>query len=103
MIWCVEDDATIRDVGVYALKSTGFDARGFEEGTSFWKALQTEQPKLVILDVMQPILSVFVLDFAWRTNLMGQCRLNNPMIHSKSAQCFPAHPAAVAAHWSRSC
>lgn len=54
MIWCVEDDATIRDVEVYALKSTGFDARGFEEGTSFWKALQTEQPKLVILDVMLP-------------------------------------------------
>ena len=54
MIWCVEDDATIRDVEVYALKSTGFDARGFEEGTSFWKALQTEQPRLVILDVMLP-------------------------------------------------
>ncbi len=54
MIWCVEDDATIRDVEVYALKSTGFDARGFEDGLSFWHALQTEQPRLVILDVMLP-------------------------------------------------
>ena len=54
MIWCVEDDASIRDVEVYALTSTGFDARGFEDGPSFWDALQTEKPELVILDVMLP-------------------------------------------------
>ena len=54
MIWCVEDDASIRDVEVYALTSTGFDARGFEDGASFWDALQTEKPELVILDVMLP-------------------------------------------------
>lgn len=54
MIWCVEDDASIRDIEVYALQSTGFSARGFEDGTSFWEALQTEQPELVILDVMLP-------------------------------------------------
>ena len=47
MIWCVEDDASIRDIEVYALTSTGFDARGFEDGMSFWAALQTEQPELV--------------------------------------------------------
>ena len=54
MIWCVEDDASIRDIEVYALVSTGFEARGFEDGTSFWDALQTEQPDLVVLDVMLP-------------------------------------------------
>ena len=54
MIWCVEDDASIRDIEVYALTSTGFEARGFEDGTSFWNALQTEQPELVVLDVMLP-------------------------------------------------
>ena len=54
MIWCVEDDASIRDIEVYALTSTGFEARGFEDGTSFWDALQTEQPELVVLDVMLP-------------------------------------------------
>ena len=26
MIWCVEDDASIRDIEVYALRSTGFEA-----------------------------------------------------------------------------
>ena len=26
MIWCVEDDASIRDIEVYALRSVGFEA-----------------------------------------------------------------------------
>ena len=55
MIWCVEDDASIRDIEVYALQSTGFEARGFEDGAEFWNALQTETlPELVVLDVMLP-------------------------------------------------
>ena len=54
MIWCVEDDASIRDIEVYALKSAGFDARGFEDGSSFLKALEAEVPTLVVLDVMLP-------------------------------------------------
>ena len=54
MIWCVEDDAGIRDIEVYALTSTGLEARGFEDGGSFWNALQDEKPELVVLDVMLP-------------------------------------------------
>ena len=54
MIWCVEDDASIRDIEVYALRSTGFEAEGYEDGTSFWEALRHEQPELVVLDVMLP-------------------------------------------------
>lgn len=54
MIWCVEDDASIRDIEVYALQSVGFEAQGFEDGISFWNALQKEQPELVVLDVMLP-------------------------------------------------
>ena len=54
MIWCVEDDASIRDIEVYALQSTGFKAKGFEDGQVFWDALQKEAPELVILDVMLP-------------------------------------------------
>ncbi|MBR7177929.1 MAG: response regulator transcription factor [Oscillospiraceae bacterium] len=54
MIWCVEDDSSIRDIEVYALSSTGFEARGFEDGDSFWDALQSEKPELVVLDVMLP-------------------------------------------------
>ncbi len=60
MIWCVEDDSSIRDIEVYALQSTGFEARGFSDGTSFWEALhhlqnpQQEKPELIVLDVMLP-------------------------------------------------
>ena len=54
MIWCVEDDASIRDIEVYALKSAGSQARGFEDGLSFWSALQDDVPELVVLDVMLP-------------------------------------------------
>ena len=54
MIWCVEDDSSIRDIEVYALTSVGFEAKGFEDGDSFWHALQSEKPDLVVLDVMLP-------------------------------------------------
>ena len=54
MIWCVEDDASIRDIEVYALTSTGFEAKGFDNGDLFWDALQEEIPELVVLDVMLP-------------------------------------------------
>ena len=54
MIWCVEDDASIRDIEVYALQSTGLEAKGFEDGNSFLSALKTELPDLVVLDVMLP-------------------------------------------------
>lgn len=52
MIWCVEDDKNIREIEIYTLKSTGFDARGFDDGASFFKALQHEKPQLIILDIM---------------------------------------------------
>ena len=46
MIWCVEDDASIRDIEVYALQSTGLEAKGFEDGDGFLSALKTELPTL---------------------------------------------------------
>ena len=54
MIWCVEDDPSIREIEVYALNSTGLEARGFADGGEFWEALETERPELVLLDVMLP-------------------------------------------------
>lgn len=54
MIWCVDDDSTIRDIEVYTLEQTGFKARGFADGISMLEALKTEIPKLIILDIMMP-------------------------------------------------
>ncbi len=54
MIFCVEDDDSIRDIEIYTLRATGFTARGFSDGLSFWRALGEELPELVVLDVMLP-------------------------------------------------
>lgn len=54
MIYCVEDDGNIRELVVYTLKSTGFEAEGFEEGKEFLAAVSRELPELVLLDIMLP-------------------------------------------------
>lgn len=54
MIFCVEDDSNIRELVVYTLETTGFKAQGFEDGTSFMKALAFETPELILLDIMLP-------------------------------------------------
>lgn len=54
MIYCVEDDAGIRDIEVYTLQSTGYVAAGFPDGDSFFAALKKELPELILLDVMLP-------------------------------------------------
>ncbi len=53
-IWCVEDDASIRDIEVYTLQSTDFQAKGFPDADSFRDALSAEKPDLIILDIMLP-------------------------------------------------
>ena len=54
MIFCVEDDSNIRELVVYTLETTGFQARGFEEGKSFLEALALESPDLILMDIMLP-------------------------------------------------
>ena len=54
MIWCVDDDKTIRDIEVYTLTQTGFQAKGFSDGLSVLKALRSEKPELIVLDIMLP-------------------------------------------------
>lgn len=54
MIYCVEDDRSIRDLMIYTLNAAGFDAKGFNDGASLFEALQTEQPQLILLDIMLP-------------------------------------------------
>ena len=54
MIWCVEDDSSIRDIELYALNSAGFETRSFEDGLSCWNAMKGEKPELILLDVMLP-------------------------------------------------
>lgn len=52
MIYLVEDDESIRELVIYTLKSQGFEAKGFERPSLFWKELEKEHPSLLLLDVM---------------------------------------------------
>ena len=54
MIYCVEDESAIRDLMVYTLQVSGFDAQGFENDAVFWAAMKEQRPELIILDVMLP-------------------------------------------------
>lgn len=54
MIYCVEDDSAVRELVIYTLHATGFEAKGFPDGTAFWEAVKKEEPELVLLDIMLP-------------------------------------------------
>ncbi|MBQ3956189.1 MAG: winged helix-turn-helix domain-containing protein [Clostridia bacterium] len=54
MIYCVEDENAIRDLMVYTLKASGFDAVGFDSGKGLWLALKEQLPELILLDIMLP-------------------------------------------------
>lgn len=54
MIYLVEDDDSIRELVVYTLQSTGFEARGFADAAGFWEAVKKQQPEMALLDIMLP-------------------------------------------------
>ena len=54
MIYCVEDDNSIRELMLYALRASGFSAAGFETAGAFWQGIRGEKPELVLLDIMLP-------------------------------------------------
>lgn len=54
MIYLLEDDDNIRNFVVYALCHTEMKAKGFETPETFWRAMETEIPELVLLDIMLP-------------------------------------------------
>lgn len=54
MIYCIEDDNGIRDLIVYTLTASGYEAKGFADSAEFWSAVKQEVPTLILLDVMLP-------------------------------------------------
>ena len=54
MIFCVEDDSSVRELMIYTLNASGFDAKGFMTGKEMYQAINAELPELVILDIMLP-------------------------------------------------
>ena len=54
MIYCVEDDRGIRELVVYTLINSGFEAEGFESGKELFAAVKKTAPRLILLDIMLP-------------------------------------------------
>lgn len=68
IIWCVDDDNTIREIEVYTLTQLGMVSRGFADGRSVLDALQTELPDLIVLDIMMPEIDGIAVLKAMRSN-----------------------------------
>ena len=54
MIYIVEDDRSISEIESYSLKNSGYEVAVFENAASFYTALETQIPQLVLLDIMLP-------------------------------------------------
>ena len=54
MIYCVEDDSSIRELTVYALNASNLPAIGLDCAEALWQQLAREQPDLILLDIMLP-------------------------------------------------
>ena len=54
MVYYVEDDTEIRNLIIYTLKTSGFEAKGFENGAELFSELKIKKPDLILLDVMLP-------------------------------------------------
>ena len=54
MILCVEDDAVIRNMMVYALTAAQYTAIGCEDGRAMDALLDEKLPELILLDIMLP-------------------------------------------------
>ena len=54
IIYFIEDDRSINEAVFYSLKNSGFEVKGFERPSEFWKAMKEETPDLILLDIMLP-------------------------------------------------
>lgn len=54
LIYCVEDDAGIRELITLALSTADFEIFGFEDADGFYAQLKKKIPDLVLLDLMLP-------------------------------------------------
>lgn len=54
LVYIVEDDTSIRELEMYALKNANFSVMGFEDGASFLKELDKRIPDIILLDIMLP-------------------------------------------------
>ena len=54
LIYCVEDDESIRELVIYALRGQGYRVEGFGDANALYDALQKNSPDMLLLDIMLP-------------------------------------------------
>ena len=54
LIYVVEDDRNIQEIETFALTSSGYSVKGFDNAKQFYEALEKELPNLILLDIMLP-------------------------------------------------
>ena len=66
-VYIVEDDASIRELEIYALKNSEFEVTGFESGKSLMAQLEIKVPDIILLDIMLPEINGYeLLDYVRR-------------------------------------
>ena len=53
-IYVVEDDADIREIEIFALRNSGYQAEGFAYAADFLNCIKDQKPSLILLDIMLP-------------------------------------------------
>lgn len=53
-IFIVEDDTNIREIEAFSLKNSGYEVEEFPNAAEFYRRLEEEIPKLIVLDLMLP-------------------------------------------------
>lgn len=68
MVFVLEDDESILELILYALKSQNIKALGFKHPDEFSKALSNNKPQIVVLDLMLPSKSGFEITKELKNN-----------------------------------
>ncbi|MDE5965132.1 MAG: response regulator transcription factor [Eubacterium sp.] len=54
LVYIVEDDTSIRELEMYALKNAAFEVSGFTDGRALMTAMEDRVPDIILLDIMLP-------------------------------------------------
>ncbi len=68
MIYILEDDSSILELIIYALKTQNIKSKGFINYDDFLQAIKDKKPEIIILDVMLPGISGFEILDTIKTN-----------------------------------
>ncbi len=70
LVYIVEDDVSIRELEMYALKNSSFEVMGFCEGRELMAEIKKRIPDIILLDIMLPSESGMSILKTLRSNVL---------------------------------